>query len=142
MDLRAKKGTRVHLDVLGRRVLLVPVGLLVPMVQEENKGVLALLGLLVLLVVLVKRESVLKGSKVKVDSLEYEDPKVRQAVRAPLALQVLVLKETRDTKEQQVNQDHLVASVILARKGHRVKAEPQADLETKAPWEKLVSQGP
>lgn len=55
---------------MGRRVLLVPVGLLVPMVQEENKGVLVHLDLLVLLVVPVKRESALKGAKVKVDSLE------------------------------------------------------------------------
>lgn len=39
---------------------------------------------------------------------------VYQAVKVLLVLQALVLKERREAKEQQVNQDHLVALVTLA----------------------------
>lgn len=81
----------------------------------------------------------MKEAKATGDCLENVDPEVHQAVRVPLVLRVLVLKETRDTKGQQVHQDHPVARVTLVQRGGRVKTDHQAPVDQKAAWEKLVS---
>lgn len=131
-DPGAQKGRQVHLGVLGRRVLLVSVVLLVPMVLGEIQVVLVLLDLLVLLVVLAGRESALKEAKEKTDSPEDKDPKVHLAVVVLLVLQVLVLKERRDLKERQVILDHPVTLVTLDLKANRVKTDHQAHMDPKA----------
>lgn len=53
-------------------------GLLVHPVTQERWVVLGLLDFLVLLVVLAGRESALKEQKEKLESLEYEDRKVKR----------------------------------------------------------------
>lgn len=133
-------GRQVHLDVLGRRVLLVPVVHLVLLVLRETKGVMVLLAPLVLLVRLARRELALKEPKEKVESPDNEDPKVHRAFGVLLVLQVLVLKERRDLKELQVAKDHLVPVVTLALKAGRVKKDHQVHVDKKAGWETLVSQ--
>lgn len=92
---------------------MVPVVLLVPVVLRDTQDVLVLLDLLVLLVFPARREYAVKEAKDTMDFLEDEDPKVRRAVGVLLVLLVLVSKETRDIKEQQVNQDYLVLLEIL-----------------------------
>lgn len=136
----AQMGRRVHLGIPGSRVLLVSVVHLVPMVLGETQVVLVLLDLLVLLVVPARRESALKEAKEKMDCLEDKDQKVRQAFGVLLVLQVLVLKERRDLKEQQVSKDHLVTLVTLALEANRVKTDHQALEDLKARWDPLVSQ--
>lgn len=132
LDPGALRGRKVNLGMQGRGGLLVPAVLLVPLVLEEIQVVLVLLDLLVLLVVLVRRETALKGAKEKMDSPEDKDQKVPKAHRVPPVLQVLVLRETKDTKGHQVNQDHLVALVTLAHKACRVETDLQAHLDSKA----------
>lgn len=132
LDPGAQRGRQVLLGVLGRRVLLVSVVHLVPMVLRETQVALVLLDLLVLLVILAGRESALKEAKEKMDSLEVEDPKVRRDFGVLLVLQVLVLKERWDLKEQQVARDHLVTLVTPALKANRVKTDHQAHMDPKA----------
>lgn len=132
LDPGAQRERKAHLVVLGRRVLLVLVVHLVPVVLEDTQVVLVHLDLLVLLVVQAWRESALQEEKEKMDSLEHEDPKVRQAVGVLQVLQAKVLRERKDIKEKQVSQDNLVALVTLAHKARRVKTDHQAHLDTKA----------
>lgn len=103
-------------------------------VLKETLVTLALLDLLDLLVVLEMMEFVLKESKERVDSLENEDPKVLRAAVAHQVLQVLVLKERREIKEQQVTQDHLVSLGILDKEAGGVGMDHQALLGRKARW--------
>lgn len=128
---KAQRGRQVHLGVLGRRALLVSVVHLVPMVLGETQVVLVLPVLLVLLVVLAGRESALKESKEKKVTLEDKELKVCQAFGVLLVLQVLVLKERRDLKEQWVTVGHLVTLGTLDLKADQVKTNQQAHVETK-----------
>lgn len=66
--------------LLGRRALLDPVALLVPVVLEENQGVLVLLDSLVLLAVLARREFALQEEKEKTVSLEHKEQKVKRHI--------------------------------------------------------------
>lgn len=113
LDPGAQRGRKVHLAVLGRRVLRDHVALRGPVVLQDSQVVRVLLDLLVLLVFLVWRESALKESKEKMASKEHKDPKVLQDVAVLLVLQVLDSKETKDSKVPEVNRGRLAALVTL-----------------------------
>ncbi|KAF0030983.1 hypothetical protein F2P81_017714 [Scophthalmus maximus] len=129
LDLQERKEPWEAL--LGRRALLDPVALLVPVVLEENQGVLVLLDSLVLLAVLARREFALQEEKEKTVSLEHKEQKVLLDVRVLLALQVLVIKERREVKQQQVTQDHRVTLATLVLEASRDTPEKDGFLFTR-----------
>lgn len=95
LDPEAKRARKVHLGVLGKMVLLVPVVLPAPLVLQDSQVVLVHLDHLDLLDIRGWRACALKEPKGTMDFLDKEDFKVRRAAEVPLVLQVLVLRETK-----------------------------------------------
>lgn len=129
-----QRGRKVHQVVLGSRVHVGPVDLLAPVVLVEIQAIPVLLDPLVYQVVLAGREIALKESKETVDPQEDEELKAPGATRVLLVPQVLVSKERKETKEQQVIQDPLDPQENLDNRAGRVNLDYRVCLDRKARW--------